>query len=45
METSEKMQSFVKEKLKTMGFPWFIAGFFTKEISKLERWKPFSNTN
>ncbi len=39
INTSEKMQSFVKAKLKSMGFPGFISGFFTKGIPKLERWK------
>lgn len=37
--TAEEMQVFVKGKLKEMGFPGFIAGFFTKGIPKLERWK------
>jgi len=37
--TADKMQFFVKNKLKQMGFPGFIAGFFTKGIPKLERWK------
>ena len=36
---AEQMQQFVKGKLKEMGFPGFIAGFFTKGIPKLERWK------
>lgn len=39
IDTAEKMQAFAKEKLKEMGFPGFIAGFFTKGIPKLERWK------
>jgi hypothetical protein len=33
------MQQLVKEKMKEMGFPGFLAGFFTKGIPKLERWK------
>ncbi|MCC6721423.1 MAG: zinc ribbon domain-containing protein [Bacteroidia bacterium] len=37
--TVEEMQKFVKSKLKEMGFPGFIAGFFTKGIPKLLRWK------
>ncbi len=37
--TVGQMQDFVKGKLKEMGFPGFIAGFFTKGIPKLERWK------
>jgi len=36
--TVDKMQALVKGKLKEMGFPGFIAGFFTKGIPKLERW-------
>ncbi len=39
IDTAEKMQVFVKGQLKSMGFPGFIAGFFTKGIPKLERWK------
>ena len=34
-----EMQVLVKDKLKEMGFPGFLAGFFTKGIPKLERWK------
>ena len=37
--TVTEMQEFVKVKLKEMKFPGFIAGFFTKGIPKLERWK------
>ena len=37
--TATQMQNFVKDKLKSMGFPGFLAGFFTKGIPKLERWK------
>jgi hypothetical protein len=34
------MQAFVKEKLKEMGgFMKLFAGFFSKGIPKLERWK------
>jgi hypothetical protein len=33
------MQDLVKNKLKEMGFPGFIASIFTKGIAKLERWK------
>jgi len=40
LDNAIKMQAFVKEKLKSMGFPGFIAGLFTKGIPKLERWKP-----
>ena len=39
INTAEKMQALVKEKLKEMGFPGFIAGWFTKGIPNLERWK------
>ena len=28
------------QTLKAMGFPGFIAGFFTKGIPKLKRWNP-----
>ena len=34
-----EMQTLVKGKLQEMGFPGFIAGWFTKGIPKLERWK------
>ena len=37
--TMEQMKDRVKGKMKEMGFPGFIAGFFTKGIPKLERWK------
>ena len=37
--TVTDMQVFCKRKLKEMGFPGFLAGFFTKSIPKLERWK------
>ncbi|MCB0497166.1 MAG: zinc ribbon domain-containing protein [Cyclobacteriaceae bacterium] len=36
--TAHDMQKLVKGKLKEMGFPGFVAGFFTKGIPKLERW-------
>lgn len=36
---AEQMQAFVKNKMKEMGFPGFLAGFFTKGIPHLERWK------
>jgi hypothetical protein len=36
--TSADMQRFCKDKMKEMGFPGFLAGFFTKGIPKLERW-------
>lgn len=37
--TIKEMQKFCKGKMKEMGFPGFIAGFFTLGIPKLERWK------
>ena len=38
--TAEEMQAFVKEKLKEMGgFMKLFAGFYSKGIPKLERWK------
>ena len=37
--TAQQMQVFVKGKMKEMGFPGFIAGFLSKGIPKLDRWK------
>lgn len=37
--TVQQMQELVKGKLREMGFPGFIAGFFTRGIPKLERWR------
>lgn len=37
--TAEQMQAFCKEKLKEMGFPGFLAGWMTKGIPNLKRWK------
>ncbi|MBK6932624.1 MAG: zinc ribbon domain-containing protein [Saprospirales bacterium] len=37
--TVGQMQELVKGKLREMGFPGFLAGWFTREIPKLERWK------
>lgn len=37
--TMDEMKTLVKEKLKEMGFPGFITGWFTKGIPKLKRWK------
>jgi len=37
--TAIEMKDFVKNKLKEMGFPGFLAGFFSKKIPKLERWR------
>jgi hypothetical protein len=37
--TVNEMRELVKGKLKEFGFPGFIAGIFTRNIPKLERWK------
>ncbi len=37
--TVDEMKTLAKGKMKEMGFPGFIAGFFTKGIPGLERWK------
>ena len=37
--TVDQMIDRVKGKMKEMGFPGFLTGFFTKNIPKLERWK------
>ncbi len=37
--TLEEMQHLVKGKLKEFGFPGFLAGLFTRNIPKLERWR------
>ena len=37
--TIKEMQAIVKNRLKEMGSPDFIAGMFTKRLPKLERWK------
>ena len=37
--TVDEMKTLVKGKLKEFGFPGFLAGLFTKNIPKLERWK------
>ncbi len=34
----EEMKTRVKEKLKEFGFPGIVAGLFTHNIHKLERW-------
>lgn len=42
--TAEEMQSFVKEKLRSMGgFMKLFAGFFSSGIPRLERWKKAQN--
>jgi len=37
--TAQQMKTFVKGKLKEMGFPGFLAGLFSRNIPKLQRWK------
>lgn len=37
--TATQMQAFVKVKMKEMGFPGFLAGWFSKGVPKLKRWK------
>ena len=37
--TADEMKVRVKGRLKEMGFPGFMSGFFTRNIPKLERWK------
>lgn len=37
--TAGEMIERVKGKMKEMGFPGFLTGFFTRRIPKLERWK------
>jgi hypothetical protein len=39
--TVDQMKERVKGKMKELGFPGFLAGFLTKGIPKLERWKRF----
>lgn len=42
--TVGEMQRLVKDKMKEMGFPGFLSGFFTKGIPRLERWKSHERT-
>jgi hypothetical protein len=37
--TVDEMKQRVKNKIVEFGFPKFIAGIFTRNIHKLERWK------
>jgi hypothetical protein len=37
--TVAQMQERVKGKIRSMGFPGFLAGLFTRNIPKLERWR------
>ncbi len=39
IDTPEKMQALVKDKLKGMGFPGFVAWLFSRGIPGLERWR------
>lgn len=38
--TVGEMQTLVKDKMKGMKFPGFLANMFTKGIPKLKRWNP-----
>jgi hypothetical protein len=40
--TVGQMQERVKQRMKEMGFPGFLTGFFSKGIPKLERWNSSS---
>jgi hypothetical protein len=40
--TLSEMKSLVRGKLKEMGFPGLLAGFFTSGLPKLERWRKAS---
>jgi hypothetical protein len=37
--TLDQMKDRVRGKLVEMGFPGFLAGLFTRNIAKLERWR------
>ncbi len=37
--TAEQKQKLAKKKMREMGFPGFLAGFFTKGIPKLKHWQ------
>ncbi len=37
--TVDQMKERVKGKLKEFGIPGFLAGFFTRKIPQLQRWK------
>lgn len=39
IDTPQKMQALVQEKLREMGFPRFMASIFTWNIPKLKRWQ------
>lgn len=42
--TAAEMQVLVKDRLKEMHFPGFLAEWFSKGIPKLERWKNIANS-
>lgn len=37
--TFTEMKALVKDKVKDMGVPGFLTGFFTMNLHKLDRWK------
>ena len=37
--TLMEMKARVRQKIKETGFPGFLAGLFTRNMHKLERWK------
>lgn len=37
--TLPEMKALVKDKMKEMGFPRFLGGFFTANMHKRERWR------
>lgn len=37
--TVGQMQDLVRGKLKEIGFPAFLAGFFARGVPRLERWR------
>lgn len=39
IDTAQKMQVFVKDKMKSLGFPGIFASFMVKKIPSLVRWK------
>ncbi len=39
IDTAQKMQVYVKDVLKKMGYPGIIANLIVKKIPSLERWK------
>jgi len=43
--TAEEMKVFVKEKLKEMGLPGFLANWMSRGIPKLKRWNQSQSTH